>query len=192
MSGELEKLNQSFHKMKNTLYTTTYDVKKYKYTDIATLVAKKEKNEDDLIFLKKLYHYFESMKNVVEDLGTEIIKLKEVDFENKNEVEVYSREIIELIDKFIDTLVAINSNFQLSSDDVNTRMSEFHLKSLRSKFIKAVNTFKMKFDVNMDSTERVKIYTFITDIIDDIIKESISLRVVRLYEVLDKQLNQNQ
>jgi hypothetical protein len=188
MDKNIEDIYKSFNKMKNTLYPTSYEIKKYEYVDIANILAKEEKTQEDWEIIEKFHHYISTIKDIIEDIGNQIMAIREINFENKHEVEVFSKEIIELVDKFIDTLAAINNNFRFSNDDVNTRMSEFHLKSLRSKFIKAVNSYKIKFDVNIEKDEIRKIYTFVNDILDDIIREAVSLRVDRLYDVLEKQM----
>jgi hypothetical protein len=68
-------------------------------------------------------------------------------------------------------------------------MSEYHLKSLRTNFIKKINEIRFKFSINIEDFEIKKIKTLISDILDDIIRETISLRVDRLSEVLRKQFN---
>lgn len=187
MSDNLNNLHESFNRMKKTLYTTTYDIKKYEYVDITNLIIKEDKTEEDWKILKKFYHLIETLKLVVEDIGTQILKIQEINFENKSDLELFSKDVIELIDKFIDTLAAINENFNFTSDDIDTRMSEYHLKSLRSNFIKRINEFRFKFDVNIEESEINKIKTLINDMLDDIIKETISLRVERLSQILKKQ-----
>ncbi len=187
MNNNLEDIKKSFNKMKNTLYTNTYDIKKYEYTDITSIITKEHKTEEDWKVLEKFYHFITNIKNVVEDLGTEIINVKNLDFNNKNEIELFSRSMIELIDKFIDTLVAINEHFSFKNDDINTRMSEYKLKSLRTKFVQKINKYRIQFDVNADKSEVDKIRVLISDILDDIIKETVSLRIKKLHEVLSRQ-----
>lgn len=189
-NSNLNDLHESFNKMKKTLYTTSYDIKKYEYVDITNLIVKENKTEEEWKTLEKFYHLIETLRLVVEDIGTQILRVQEINFENKRDLEIFSKDVIELIDKFIDTLVAINENFNFSSDDIDTRMSEYHLKSLRSNFIKRVNEFRFKFDVNIEQSEINKIKTLINDILDDIIKETISLRVDRLSQILKKQFDE--
>lgn len=188
--GRLSDLHESFNRMKKTLYTTSYDIKKYEYVDITNLIVKDDKTEEDWKILKKFYHLIETLRLVVEDIGTQILRVQVINFDNKSELEIFSKDVIELVDKFIDTLVAINETFNFSSDDIDTRMSEYHLKSLRSNFIKRVNEFRFKFDINIEKTEVNKIKALINDILDDIIKETISLRVDRLSQILKKQFDE--
>lgn len=188
MSNDINDLRKSFNKMKKTLYTSSYDVKKYEYADITNLIMKEDKTEEEVEILKRFQSLVDNIRLVVEDIGTQIVEIQHMSFENKNDLELFSKDMIELIDKFIDTLVAINENFSFSNDDIDTRMSEYRLKSLRTNFIKKVNEFRFKFDVNIDPVEIEKIKLLISDILDDIIKETISLRVERLSEVLKKQL----
>ena len=188
MSENMKNLHESFNKMKKTLYTASYDVKKYEYIDITNLLVKENKTEEDWKILRKFYHFISTIKYIVEDFGTQILKIQEIDFKNKNDLELFSRDVIELIDRFIDAVVAINENFDFSSDDIDTRMSEYRLKSLRTNFIKRINEFRFKFDVNIEQSEVDKIKYITSDILDDIIKETISLRVDKLIDVLEKQL----
>lgn len=184
----MKNIHESFNKMKKTLYTTSYDIKKYEYVDITNLLVKENKAEEDWKTLRKFYHFISTIKHIVEDIGTQILRIQEINFENKHELELFSKDIIELIDRFIDTLVAINESFNFSSDDIDTRMSEYRLKSLRANFIKKVNEFRFKFDINIEQSEINKIKYITNDILDDIIKETLSLRVDRLTELLEKQL----
>lgn len=184
----IEDLRKSFNKMKKTLYTSSYDVKKYEYQDVTNLLMKEDKTKEEIETLKKFQSLIESIKLIVEDIGTQIVRIQDMDFNNKGDLEMFSRDMIELIDKFIDTLVAINETFNFSSDDIDTRMSEYRLKSLRTNFIKKINEFRFKFDVNIDPVEIEKVKSLVSDILDDIIKETISLRVDRLSEVLNKKL----
>ena len=183
---DLSEIRNSFNKMKDTLYTNSYNIKQYKYSSIAEVIAKEDKIPEDWKFIEDLHFYIRNIKNVIEDIGTRIVEIRDIDFNNKNELEKFARDLIELIDKFIDTIVAINEKFSVG--DIDTKMSEHHLKSLRTKFVKKVNEFRLKFDVNMEKNELIKFKILISDLIDDIIKESISLRVKRLDEVLEKQL----
>lgn len=186
MSDNMKDLRQSFNKMKKTLYTSSYDVKKYEYKDITNLIMKEDKTQEEEDTLRKFYLLIENIRLVIEDIGTQIVYIQNLNFENKNDLELFSKDMIELIDKFIDTLVAINENFSFSSDDIDTRMSEYRLKSLRTHFIKKVNEFRFKFGVNIDAIEIEKVKSLIHDILDDIIKETISLRVDKLSSILNK------
>lgn len=191
--SEIKDLRNSFNKMKNTLYTNTYSVKKYQYTTMAEILAKEDKTEEDYKLLKDLHFYIKNILNVIEDIGNNIVELRSIDFNDKNSLESFARDLIDHIDRFIDTVVAMNQKFDLSNgSDIDTKMSEHHLKSLRSKFLKKVNEFRMKFDVNIDKNELTKFKVLIADLIDDIIKESISLRVRKLDDILTSQLEEKQ
>lgn len=190
MSEEIKDLRNSFNKMKDTLYTNTYSIKKYQYSSIAEILAKENKTKEEYEFLEDFHFYIRNLRDVIEDVGTSIVTLRSIDFNDKNQLESFARDLIDHIDRFIDTVVAINQKFNLASgSDIDTKMSEHHLKSLRSKFLKKVNEFRMKFDVNIDKAELSKFKVLISDLIDDMIKESISLRVKKLDEVLQSQLN---
>jgi hypothetical protein len=77
-------IHESFNKMKKSLYNTSYDIKKYEYVDITNLILKEDKTREEIETLKKFYHLIDTIRLVVEDIGTQILRIQRLDFKDKN------------------------------------------------------------------------------------------------------------
>jgi hypothetical protein len=178
-----QQLNDSFNKIKNILYKRDAFEKRYSFEELANLISTPNKSPVEEETLKSIALFIATMKESIQDLGTQILIVKDIDFEERQSIENGAREIILIIDNFIDALVALDRTFDFKDNTVNIKISETRLKKSRNAIIHNLNEIKFKMEIS--ETDKEQIRTLVNDIIDGVIDQSIMLRVDRLYEILE-------
>ena len=176
-------LNESFNKIKNILYKKDAFEKRYSFEELAELIAKPLKSEEEEKTLKSIAMFIKAMNESIQDLGTQIMRIKDINFDDRQEIENAAKEIILIIDEFIDSLIALSRTFDFKENRANLKISEVKLKKLRNAIIHSLN--EMRFKINTTDTDKEQVKTLINDIIDNIIDQSVILRIEKLYKVFE-------
>lgn len=183
------KMLESFNKIKNRIYKDNNYSNRYDFQELAEILSRSEWSIEELIALRALKRYVFKIKESVEDLGSKIIETIQLDFSNKIRAEEFIRDIIIIIDEFIDSLQAIVNVIEFDENRINVEMSSARLKSLRNSLIKKMNEFNRSSGVTMDLDQTNFMKILVTDIIDSLIKESFQLRIQRLSEILEDKID---
>lgn len=135
------------------------------------------------------------MQRSIEDLGTEILELST---ENKDSygVEVietddimkHTQKMILLIDQFIDSFSVMVRSIDFEEERFELKYRESYLKSIRNKLIGIVQKLKLRSNV-LNNEDEIKIKTFINDMIDLTIRQSVSMKLKDLYNLIVEKLN---
>jgi len=184
-----KRITESFNNMKNRIYKSGNFHDKYNFDELVTILNNENLSKDELEILKLFKKYISNIKDIVEDIGTKICDLQKLDFYNKIRVEEFIREIILLIDGFIDALNAIGDVIEFEDNRINMITSLARLKSLRQSLIqKMVEYNRITAGINFSNDQSNMIQVLIVDIIDSIIIETFKLRILKLYEILSKKV----
>lgn len=180
------KIMESFNNIKNRIYKNNTSMSRYDFQELAEILTKSEWNQDELQALGQLKGYVNGIRDSIEDLGSKIIELNDVDFSNKIRLNDFLKEIILLIDGFIDSLAAVISVVEFDDNRINVEMSLARLKSLRNSLIQKMNEYsKMTNGITFSEDQSNFMKVLVNDIIDSIIKESFQLRIQKLSEILN-------
>lgn len=180
------KIMESFNNIKNTIYKNNTVMSKYDFQELVEILTKSEWNQDELEALGLLKGYVNGIKNNTEDLGSKIIELNNIDFSNKIRLNNFLKEIILLIDGFIDSLSAVINIVEFDDNRINVEMSLARLKSLRNSLIHKMNEYsKMTGGIEFSQDQSNFMKVLVHDIIDSITKESFQLRIQKLSEILN-------
>lgn len=180
------KMMESFNNIKNRIYKNNTSMSRYDFQELAEILTKSEWNEDELEALGLLKGYVNGIKNSVEDLGSKIIELNSIDFSNKIRLNDFLKEIILLIDCFIDSLSAVIDVVEFDDNRLNVEMSLARLKSLRNSLIHKMNEYsRMTGGIEFSQDQSTFMKVLVHDIIDSITKESFQLRIQKLSEILN-------
>ena len=179
-------IQKAFNNFKNSVYNN--DVKKLKMTEIALLI-KKNKN---LKLLKKIYKLTLQMILSIKDLGTKITDLNnEIRTNNLNikKFDYLAKEIIIDIDVYIDSLIIISNDLKLNKTKFEIKSIIYYLKTLRSKLI----NMSIQYKIEIAKNEKVEnnYFILISDIVDEFIKYSYSMRLLVLNKKLEEILLEN-
>lgn len=180
------KILESFNNIKNRIYKNNNFSTRYDFQELAEILSRNDWDKDEREALDLLKKYVNSIKFSVEDLGSKIIDVTVIDFSNKIRLEEFIRDIILIIDEFVDSLVAITNVIEFDENRVNIEMSLARLKSLRNSLIQKMNEYNRKIaGITLNNDQAKFMSILLTDIIDSIIKESFQLRIQKLSEVLN-------
>jgi len=185
----MSEIIDSFNRIKNIIYKKNETTRTLE--DLVRFIQKKNKTEDDIQLISQLNLYSKAMVGAVNDLGTESILLNTkivsfqegLDIEEEN-IETHIKEIILIVDKFIDSLSAMIRTFDFKSENFQLKKSEHYVKSYRANLIKKLHEFKLKSMINYE--DETNLYMFVNDVIDVVIKEGYKLRLKKLNEVLSR------
>ena len=177
---------ESLNNIKNRIYKNNNFTSRYDFQELAEILTRNDWDVDELEALKHVKEYVNKIKECVEDLGSKIIDVLTVDFSNKIRLGDFVKDIIIIIDEFIDSLSAIINVIEFDENRINVNMSLARLKSLRNSLIKKMNEYtRMTNGVTLDDDNVNFMRVLINDIIDSIIKESFQLRIQKLSEILN-------
>lgn len=186
------KLLASFNRIKNILYKK--ETKSHAFRKLQDILSS-ELSEDDKQLLLKIAEYIKAMQKSIEDLGTEILELT---VENKDSygVEVidaddimkHVQKMILLIDSFIDSFSAMVRSMDFEEERFELKYRESYLKSIRHKLIGIVQKLKLKSNM-LNNEDEIKIKIFINDMIDMTIRQSVSMRLKDLHNLIVEKLN---
>jgi len=180
------KIIESFNNIKNRIYKNNNSMSRYDFQELADILTKSQWNEDELEALGLLKGYVNGIKDSIEDLGSKIIEINNIDFSNKIRLNDFLKEIIILIDSFIDSLSAVINVVEFDDNRINVEMSLARLKSLRNSLIHKMNEYsKMTNGITFSVDQSNFMKVLVNDIIDSIIKESFQLRIKKLSEILN-------
>jgi len=180
------KLMESFNNIKNRIYKNNNFVSRYDFQELAEILTRNDWNNEEIEALKRVKDYVNNIKNCVEDLGSKIIDISIMDFSNKIRLGDFIKEIIVIIDEFIDSLSAIINVIEFEENRINVDMSLARLKSLRNSLIQKINEYtRMTSGVTFSDDNINFMHVLVNDIIDSIIKESFKLRIQKLSEILN-------
>jgi len=180
------KIMESFNNIKNKIYKNDSNMSRYDFQELAEVLIKSDWNEEELQSLGLLKGYINGIKNSVEDLGSKIIETTLLDFTNKIRVNDFLKEIILLIDEFIDSLSAVINIIEFDENRINIKLSLANLKSIRNSLIHKMNEYsRMTNGITFSEDQSNFMRILINDIIDSIIKESFKLRIQKLFEILN-------
>lgn len=181
------KMLESFNNIKNRIYKNNNFASRYDFEELAEILTRSNWNEEELKALSNLKKYINGIKDSVEDIGSKIIDVSNLDFSNKIKVEEFTKEIIVIIDGFVDSLTAVTNVIEFDENRMNVQMSIARLKSLRNSLIQKMNEYsRMTSGVTMNEDQSNFMRVLINDVIDSIIKESFQLRIQKLSEILNK------
>ena len=179
-----DKIQNSFNSIKNIVYNNKLN-EKYSFEEMVDVLIADDFTEEELIKLKELYKCVDDIKIVVEDLGTKLLDINDIDFSKKYIIESEVKEIILLIDIFIDSLNKITQIIEFKENRINVIKSVARLKSLRANIIKKVINTK----VSLQKTNPKVVKMIILDIIDSLIKESYKLRIIKMHQLITKKIS---
>ena len=176
-----QQLNDSFNKIKNILYKRDAFGKRYSFEELASIISKQDKSQEEENTLRSMALFVKAMSESIQDLGTQIMRIKTIDFDNRQDIESTAKDIVIIIDSFIDSLIALSRTFDFKENRVNLKISETKLKKIRNAIIHELNEMRFKIDISDTDKEQVRI--LINDIIDNIIDQSVILRIEKLNKV---------
>lgn len=183
------RIKQSFNNIKNRIYKNDQAVERYDFNEIAEILSQEKWNEEETQSLKIFKRYIFGMKESVEDLGSKVLEAQKIDFKNKIRVEEFIKEIIIIIDTFIDSLSAITEIIDFEESRINVTMSIARIKSLRLSIIEKTNEYnRMTSGVDLTEDKAEFIRLMVIDIIDSMVKESFKLQISKISSVLDRKL----
>lgn len=196
----MSELIEEFNKIKNQLYKK--DLEKLSLTELAELITKKNKTQEEVIIIKKIYLFTNTIKKALIDFGTKIIEINtdvqiiaSENFSEIKETEQKIKEILFLLDVFIDALSAIIRVYKYKESRFDLKKIEYYLKALRNKLLVKTNEYRLTLIKNDDIEKEIKL--FLNDIIDIVIRFSYKLRILKLHDKLkeiiknDRKFNNN-
>lgn len=183
------KMLESFNNIKNRIYKNNNFSSRYDFQELAEILTRSDWDEEEMEALQLLKRYVNGIKFSVEDLGSRIIDATTIDFSNKIRLEEFIRDIVLIIDEFVDSLVAITTVIEFDENRMNIEVSLARLKSLRNSMIQKMNEYsRMTSGITLNEDQTAFMRVLLTDIMDSIIKESFQLRIKKLSEVLNSKL----
>ncbi len=184
------KIIESFNNIKNRIYKNSIVFNRYDFQELAEILTRTDWDFEEIQALKLVRDYVNKIKESVEDLGSKIIDLSSIDMSNKIRLGEYVKDIVFIIDEYIDSLSAITNVVEFDENRINVEMSLARLRSLRNSVIQKMNEYSRMTNGIILSTENSELMrVLISDIIDSLIKESFKLRIQKLSEVLNSKLN---
>lgn len=180
---------EAFNNIKNRIYKKRNYNTHYDFQELAEILVQDDWSEDEKEVLKAFKQYVNSIKFSVEDLGSKIIDVTTLDLSNKIRLEEFIKDIILIIDEFVDSLVAITNIIEFDDNRINIEMSQTRLKSLRNSLIQKMNEYNRKVNgITLDEDQTKFMRVLLTDIIDSIVEESFKLRIQKLSDVLNTKI----
>lgn len=184
----MSELYEIFNHIKELLYEK--DFEKLDLPELVELILKENKTQKDYDTLKLIYEYIESMEKSLEDLGTVILFMSKFDEKiSVLDLEKKVRDIILIIDRFIDGLAAFQRVIEFDESRLKLKQSLAYLKSLRSIIIKKTNEYKLK--IRRTEFETKSFLQFIADTIDSFLREAYVIRILKIKQVIQKNIKQN-
>jgi NurA-like 5'-3' nuclease len=150
-------------------------------------MVQEDLDEDTVEIFKQLKKYVNTMKDCVEDLGSKVVESMKLDFKNKIHVEEFVREMVEVIDIFDDSLVAMTRIIDFEENRINVKMTLARLKNMRQSLVEKMNKMsKFSVGLDLDDDQAKLMEVTVSDVIDSILKESYQLQIQKLSEVLNR------
>lgn len=178
---------EEFNKIKNILYKKEFE--KLPLPELAELILKKIKTKEDKEVIEKLFIFSKAIRQSLLDFGTKILELNtdiEVhsseSFSPIKNLEENIKEILFLLDSFIDALAALNKIIEYKESRLELKKAEYYLKSIREKLLEKVKEYRLLLIKKKDFEEEFK--HFLNDLIDIIIRTAYKLRIIKLYDKL--------
>ncbi len=182
----MSELYEIFTRIKNYLYEK--DFEKFDLPELVELIIKENKTQKDYDSLNSIYEYVDKMEKSLEDLGTTVLSMSEIKkCAPITEIEIQVRDIIMTVDQFIDGLAAILRVVEFEESKLKMKQSLAYLKSIRSLVISKTNEYKLKIVKNQMDTD--SFMRFLTDTIDTFLREAYVIRILKIKEVIKKNIN---
>lgn len=186
----MSELIDQFNELKNLIYKDT--TKKMSLSEIALLIKKKNKTIDELKILNSIKVFVKTMLLTVEDMGTKALELnysmsiesESEGIEVSNNIEKNVKDILMLLDQYIDALNAMIRVYDYTDNRLNLKESEQYLRALRSKLIEKAHAYTS--DLMQEEEDKIEIIHFLNDLIDTVAKTSYGLRLMKLNNALEK------
>lgn len=195
--SDLDKMNDSFLKIKDTAYDQKFQ--KLKLSDLAELIIKKDKSPEEKKYISNIFIYIKNIRESITSLGQKILELNtDIDMgeniliQDRDNLELHTKDIIICLDQFIDSISALNRVYNFKESRIELSILEISIKSNRDSILKNVKEYRREKSLSIyDSISEInKNYTsFLNDIIDIVVKDAVKLSIIKLYNVLKKEVD---